>query len=105
MATPYNQSPYVGNRPLAKKDAQSNVIIPSFSDMTYELDYVGGTNAIYIGEARPGSSLASAVWQIKKIAYDANNNITSIKWPENTLGAASNDYQFIWNSRAGYTYI
>lgn len=91
------------NRPLAKRDAQGNVITPSFGDMTFRGDYTG-TNLIYKGFARPGSAEGSLVWQIAKLAYDGSNNLLSIKWPQNTLNKASSEYIFSWTSRASYTY-
>jgi YD repeat-containing protein len=54
--------------------------------------------------AKPGSSTALAVWQIAKLAYDANDNLLSITWPQNANGVASSDYNFVWDSRITYTY-
>ena len=103
MSTPvYNQSPTVQNRPMARLDSQGRVIPDSFGDMTFRGEYTG-SNLIYKGSARPGASEDSAVWQIAKLAYDGSNNLLSIKWPQ-ANGAASNDYQFSWSGRAGYTY-
>lgn len=104
MAVPvYNQNPFVGNRPLARKDSQSNVIPRSFDDEAFLGDYTG-TNLIYKGFARPGSATSVAVWQIAKMAYDGSNNLLSIKWPQDANGNANNDYQFIWDNRATLTY-
>lgn len=104
MTTPvYNQTPNVGNRPVARKDAQGNLIPQSFDDQAFQGDYTG-TNLIYKGFARPGASTTTAVWQIAKMTYDGSNNLTAITWPQNTSGAASNDYQFQWSLRATYTY-
>ena len=105
MSTPvYNQTPTVKNRPLARKDAQGDVIPSTFGDMYFLGDYTG-TNLIYKGFARPGSATSAAVWQIAKLAYDGSNNLTSIKWPQDLVTAKpSNDYQFIWDNRAALTY-
>lgn len=105
MSTPvFNQTPFVGNRPCARKDAQGNVIPGSFDDMSFRGQYTG-TNLVYKGFARPGSATSSPVWQIAFLTYDGSGNILSITWPENPEGKASNDYQFIWDNRAGYTYV
>ncbi len=104
MAGPvYNQQPYTKNRPCARKDSQGNVIPTAFSNMAFQGVYTG-TNLIYACFARPGSSVNDAVWQIFKMTYDGSNNITAIQWPQNTLGKASNDYQFIQANFASFTY-
>lgn len=99
----FNQSPTVGNRPCARKDAQGNVIPSSFDNMAFQGAYTG-TNLIYRGFARPGSSTSAAVWQIAFMTYDGSNNLLSIQWPQDPNGNASNDYEFIWADRASYTY-
>jgi len=95
----------VKNRPFNRLDAQNYVIYDSVDDLAFLGDYLAGTNLIYKGFARPGSSTANAVWQIAKLAYDGNNNVISIKWPLTSDGVASNDYEFIWANRASYTYV
>lgn len=64
------------------------------------LDYVGGTNPIYVGWARPGTDPAESAWRICLIAWDVNSNPTSITW-------ASGDtrYRHIWNNRALLLYL
>jgi len=105
MATPvFNQNPTVGNRPMGRNDAQGNLIPESFEDLSFRGDYTG-TNLIYKGFARPGAATSAAVWQIAQMSYDGSNNLLTILWPENTLGVASNDYQFVWDNRATYTYV
>ena len=104
MSVPvFNQQPLVGNRPCARKDAQSNVIPSSFYNMAFQGVY-SGTNLIYAAFARPGSSTGAAVWQIFKLTYDGSNNLLSITWPQDAGGSPSNDYQFIQTGYAGYTY-
>lgn len=93
----------VVNRPCGVLDAQGRVIPGSFGDLAFQGDYTG-TNLIYKGFARPGSSTSGAVWQIAKMSYDGSNNLLTITWPQNPAGAASSDFQFVWSSRAGYTY-
>ena len=63
------------------------------------LDYQGGVNAIYIGMAKPGSGTKAAKWQIKKMTYDANDNITSIKFAGGSI-----DFKSSWSLRATYSY-
>jgi len=54
---------------------------------------------VYIGRARPGALVSAAEWQIRKITYDANYNVTAIQF-----AAGVNDYTKVWNDRATYTY-
>lgn len=105
MSTPvYNQTPTVKYRPLARKDANGNIIATSFSDQAFYGVYDGSNNLIYKGFARPGTSSGSTGWQLAKLTYDVNNNLLTITWPQDANGNASNDYQFIATSYAGYTY-
>lgn len=93
------------NQTILKKDANGNVIQDSYySDMAFRGDADGGANLIYKGFARPGASESADVWQIAKMAYDANNNITSITWPQGSNSAASSEFIFAWSDRASYTY-
>lgn len=92
------------NRPFGRLDAQGRVIPDSFLDEAFEGDYVGGPNLIYKGFARPGALTSNDVWQIAKLTYDGNNNVLTIKWPQNSFGVASTDYEFEWDDRAIYTY-
>jgi len=93
------------NRPLGYLDAQNRLIYDSVDDLAFRGEYDGSNNLIYKGFARPGSPTSNDVWQIAKLTYDGSNNITSIIWPQNALGNASNDYVFEWDDRATYTYV
>lgn len=92
-----------GNRPFGRLDAQGRVIPESYGDMAFLGEYVG-TNLIYKGFARPGTAVNVAKWQLAKMTYDVGGNLTAIQWPQDASGNASNDYQFQWSARAGYTY-
>lgn len=92
------------NNPYLKLDASGRAIEESAFDLAFQGDYVGSVNLIYQGFARPGASLAGAVWQICKHTYDANNNILTTTWPQNANAVASSEYHFVWNNRASYTY-
>lgn len=99
----FNQTPNVQNRPMARRDAQGNIIPQSFEDEAFQGEY-SGTDLIYKGFARPGASTTTAVWQIAKLTYDGSHNLLSITWPQDANGHASNDYQFQWSIRGTYTY-
>ncbi len=68
-------------------------------DLQLAVDYTTGTNPIYIGRSRPGALKSATDWQIRKLTYDSNNNVTDIKFADGT-----NDYNKIWDNRASYTY-
>lgn len=93
----------IGNRPFNRLDAGERPIYDSVDDLAFRGEYTG-TDLIYKGFARTGAATSAAVWQIAKLTYDVSHNILSITWPENDQGNASNDYEFAWDSRAGYTY-
>jgi len=60
-----------------------------------KLDYVGGTQPIYIGWATPGVADTDAKWKIRKLTYDANNNVTNIQYANGDVGFGQ-----IWANRA-----
>jgi len=64
-----------------------------------EIDYVSGTNPIYLGNATPGSATSASAWQIRKLTYDGNNNVVSILFAGGTSA-----YTAIWDNRASLTY-
>ena len=94
---------FTSNRPIVSLDANFRAIQDSALDESFRGEY-SGTDLIYKGFARPGSDEGASVWQLAKLAYDASHNVLSIKFPQNSLGSASNDYQFSWTARATYTY-
>jgi len=91
-------------RVLMQRDANGVVIPRSDAFQSFRGDYTG-TNLIYAGFARAGASEDELVWQIFKMSYDASNNMLDIKWPQNSSGAVSTDYEFSWTARAGYVYV
>lgn len=95
----------VKNRPLRKFDSNYDINPYSYQDQALQIDYLAGTNPIYIGSARPGASTAEPIWQIKRLTFDVNNNVTMIQWPLRADGSVSSDYEFIWNNRAALTYV
>lgn len=73
--------------------------------LTTQIDYQGGTIAVYVGYTMPGtgislSSLSSlAVWAIQYIQYDGNNNTLSVQWSPNYASFGD-----VWSSRASLSY-
>ena len=91
-------------RPVMQLDSQGRPLPSSGDYTTFRGTYVG-TNLIYGGFAKPGSNEGALVWQIFLCTYDGANNLLTIKWPVNTAGAASADFEFSWTNRGGYTYV
>lgn len=91
------------NAPFGKLDANGRVIPGSFSNLAFQGEY-SGTNLIFSGFARPGSSTGAEVWQIMKMTYDGSGNLLTITWPQNSFGKASTNFEFEWDERATYTY-
>ena len=92
------------NRPQGFENNNGIFIPDSFSDEAFHGEYDANSNLIFKGFARPGALTSASVWQIAKLTY-LNGNVIMIQWPINNVGAASNDYEFIWDNRNTYTYI
>lgn len=98
------------NRPRAFLDTQGFLNPDIFSDEAFQGEYTGD-NLIYKGFARPGSPTSQPVWQIAFLTYDGSGNVLTITWPRRldasgtNNGPASNDYEFVWDNRASYTYV
>jgi hypothetical protein len=56
-------------------------------------------NLIYFGLAVPGSSPASAVWQIRKLDYSGAGNVIDVLFANGSLL-----FNSVWNDRATYPY-
>jgi hypothetical protein len=67
-------------------------------DLQLKVAYTGNY-PLYIGRARPGALSSAAEWQICKITYDSNNNVTAVQW-----AAGTNDYSNVWDDRAAASY-
>ena len=92
------------NRPLNQLDSQGRPIPLSSAQISFRGQYDANDNLIYAGFAKPGAGEGANVWQLMAMTYDANDNLLTIKWPLNVSGVASNDFEFNWSGRAGYTY-
>ena len=67
---------------------------------TYQrrIDYDGGTEPIYIGEALPGTSESASRWQIRKTTYAAGLP-TDVDYADNDKSFSKS-----WDLRATYDY-
>ena len=91
-------------RPTAFVDSNANVNQTSYTYLAFRQDLNGGSYPIYIGYAKPGASVANAVWSISKNTVDGAGNITAKQWPVVNGGGATADFIFVWNNRASLTY-
>ena len=66
---------------------------------TVLLEYSPANNPVYIGEAGIGVQSSEAQFRIRKLTYDAFNNVTSILW-----ASGNARYDKVWDLRATYAY-
>ena len=76
------------------------LVAPGSRNIALQLDYQLGSNPIYIGMAPPGTLTSAALWQIRKLAFDGNDNVTSIKYAN-----GSPNFDQVYDDRAGLTYV
>ncbi len=69
--------------------------------LSMQIDYSGGTAAIYIGETLIGlgALTTSPCWRIKKLTYDVNGNVLTVLW-----SPLANQFGDIWANRSTLTY-
>jgi len=72
------------------------------SNMAIRIDYDGNSNPIYIGVAAPGTLDGASYWQLIKLTFDGNNNVTATKYAD-----GNSNFDNIWDNRSDgtYTYI
>ncbi len=68
-------------------------------NLRLEIEYDGNSNPIYIGAAAPGTLTSQAYWMIRKLTFDGNSNVTSIKYANGTPV-----FDQIYDNRAGLSY-
>lgn len=71
------------------------IVSSSSTPYNVSLDEVSST-IMYVGEALPGTSSASAAWRIKKIDQTSGLILT---W-----ASGDADFDKVWNDRASYIY-
>ena len=81
------------------QELSSHADLELLKESTTLLDYLTGTDPIYVGKSYPGASTASPVWQIKKLTYDGNGNVTAVEYSGSSPNATS-----VWDNRASLTY-
>ena len=92
------------NRPFKFGERDRREFIVQDSEVAFRAQNDANGNPIYVGRAIRGTLVSQDKWQIQFITYDANDAVTSITWPQNSLLNASSEYEFVWDDRAAYTY-
>lgn len=92
------------NRPFKFGARDRREFIVENSEVSIRAQNDANGNILYLGRAKAGTATTATKWQISFHAWDANNALTSRTWPQNDESNASTEYEFAWDSRAGYTY-
>ena len=92
------------NRPFKYGAKDRREFIVQDSEVALQAQNDANGNPVFLGRAKVGAATSEPIWQIRAIAYDANQGVTDVTWPQNSEGNASTEYEFIWDNRAGYTY-
>lgn len=92
------------NRPFRYGAKDRREFIVQDSEVALQAQNDANGNPIFLGRAKVGTATSEAIWQIRAIAYDANQGVTDITWPENSEGNASAEFEFVWDDRATYTF-
>ena len=86
---------------MANASGQAPTAVELTNHYITRVDYVGGTNPIYIGRASTDTTVTdTAVWQVVKITWDGNNNPILIEFAD-----GNEAFDNIWNDRATLNYI
>ena len=92
------------NRPFCYGPNDRRTFITYKSEMEIRCENDASGNPLYIGRAKAGVEESEEKWNISLHTYDANNSLLTKKWPQNSEGNASTDYEFSWTDRATYTF-
>jgi len=74
-------------------------IITDSDRYTLAMDYSSATVLLYAGNADPGTLKSAARWQIKKMTYDGNGDLTDLQWAD-----GNTKFDNVWNDRASLSY-
>lgn len=96
-------SPVSAANPLpVSSSAGSGPGIPANYQIAAMLNTGPSNQPLYLGYANAGTAQGSAGWAIKKLGYDANNNVNAITWASVTAGVPASN--LVFSSYASYTY-
>ncbi len=92
------------NRPFKYGERDRREFIVEDAEVALQAQNDANGNPIFLGRAKIGTATSEAKWQIRAIAYDGNQGVTDVTWPENDEGNPSGEYEFIWDDRATLTF-
>jgi hypothetical protein len=78
---------------------QKPVATETVSHYTTKITYSSG-NMEYLGKADIGANTATSVWQIKKMVYDVDGNLTDIQFAD-----GDDVFDNIWDNRESLSYL
>jgi len=70
--------------------------VTNLTQLIKQVDDVSGTT-IYVGEAQPGTSTATAAWRVKRIVFTGDDS-------ETLYADGDSDFNNTWTGRAGFSY-
>lgn len=91
------------NRPFKYGERDRREFIVQDSEISLVAINNTAGSPIYLGRAKAGVLLGDDKWQIRKITYDSVDGVIRVEWPQNSLGAASTEYEFVWSDLAPLT--
>ena len=92
------------NRPFSYGYQDRRTYITYKSELEIRCENDSSGNPVYIGRAKAGTGESELKWNISKHTWDSNDSLLTKKWPEDSDGIASTDYEFSWTDRASYVY-
>jgi hypothetical protein len=92
------------HRPFKWGPNDKREFITSCNEYSVRCQNDANGNCIYLGRAKVGTLTSEDKWQICYMTYDANNSLLTLTWPQDSDSNASSEFEFVWDSRAGYVY-
>lgn len=71
-----------------------NSLVNDLTPYLRKYDYLSGMVPIYVGISDPGSADTDAFWQVRKFAYDTNNNVLTVMFMNGSVR-----FDQIWANR------
>lgn len=77
-----------------------DAVLPSMQQpSSVRADYDGSGNLVYFGKAEPQVASSDALWQVRKLTYDASGNLTRTQWAD-----GDRNFDNVWDNRTSLTY-
>lgn len=86
------------NRPFRYGANDRREFIVTDGEVAFKAVNDSSGNPVYVARAKAGTPVDEEKWQIQRLAYDANDSVVSVTWPENDEGNASTEYEFAYDN-------